>query len=134
MTVASLSRKSRAAGHSREELALSLPKDGNPDPMWTDLPPSLHGGAKIGDFHFLGWAAGPWPLRMTSHNFLQRRVNGRHSTRFLTDKISPPGECKGYSTHLRSGSGCLMRTQGSSIHSEDYHKHCQRYQEIRLRH
>ena len=49
----------RDAGHSREKLALSLPKGGNPASFWTDVDPRLRGGDNTGDFHLLGWAAGP---------------------------------------------------------------------------
>jgi hypothetical protein len=72
MTVALPSRKSRGAAHSREKLALSLRKDGNPALHVQACRPAYARVARPAIFISLG---GPQPLGhpvVTSHNFLQR--------------------------------------------------------------
>jgi hypothetical protein len=38
---------------------LSFPRKRESSSMWTDVDPRLRGGDNTGDFHLLGWAAGP---------------------------------------------------------------------------
>jgi hypothetical protein len=45
---------------------LSFPRKRESTFFWADVDPRLRGGDNKGDFHLLGWAAGPCTLSITA--------------------------------------------------------------------
>jgi len=61
---------------------LSFPRKRESTYFWSDVDPRLRGGDNNGDFHLLGWAAGPRTLSMAAltlsfyGNLLHQCING----------------------------------------------------------